>query len=39
VRDALRRLVDDTGADELTLTTPLHDHAARRRSYEICAAL
>jgi luciferase family oxidoreductase group 1 len=38
VKDGLQRLVDDTGADELMITTPVHDHAARRRSYEICAA-
>ncbi|MFR9804728.1 hypothetical protein ACL02T_20940 [Pseudonocardia sp. RS010] len=39
VQDALQRLVDDTGADEPALTTAVHDHAARRRPYEICATL
>ncbi|MCE3552237.1 LLM class flavin-dependent oxidoreductase [Pseudonocardia sp. RS11V-5] len=39
VQDALQRLVDDTGADELMITTPVHDHIARRRSYEICGTL
>jgi luciferase family oxidoreductase group 1 len=30
-------LVKDTGADELMITTMVHDHAARRRSYELLA--
>ncbi|HEX2204702.1 MAG TPA: LLM class flavin-dependent oxidoreductase [Longimicrobium sp.] len=28
---------DDTGADEVMVTTVVHDHAARRRSYELLA--
>ena len=38
VKDALQRLADDTGADELALTTAVHDHVVRCR-YEICASL
>ena len=35
----LRTVLDDTGADELMVTTPLYHHADRRRSYELVAAL
>ncbi len=34
----LRGLVTETGADELMLMTLVHDHAARRRSYESIAS-
>ncbi|HET6857838.1 MAG TPA: hypothetical protein VFH94_12205 [Streptomyces sp.] len=35
----LTRLVDDTGADELMLVTPVHDPADRIRSFElVCGA-
>ena len=37
VRDALRELQARTGADELMLTTMVHDHADRLRSYELVA--
>jgi luciferase family oxidoreductase group 1 len=33
----LRAVLDDTGADELMVTTPLYYHADRRRSYELIA--
>lgn len=33
----LRRLAADYGADELLVVTVTHDHAARRRSYELLA--
>lgn len=39
VRDGLQRFVRHTGADELMVTTHIHDHAARLRSYEILAGL
>jgi luciferase family oxidoreductase group 1 len=35
----LRTVLDDTGTDELMVTTPLYYHADRRRSYELVAAL
>jgi luciferase family oxidoreductase group 1 len=35
----LQTVLDDTGADELMLTTPVYDHADRRRSYELVAAI
>jgi luciferase family oxidoreductase group 1 len=38
VRAGLERIVADTGADELILSAPIYDHAARLRSYEIAAA-
>lgn len=31
----LQAIADQTGADELMITTPVHDHADRRRSYEL----
>lgn len=39
LRDRLRSLADATGADELMVTTPVYDHADRRRSYELLACL
>ena len=38
VRQGLADFVAQTGADELMITANIHDHAARRRSYEIVAA-
>lgn len=35
VRASLRGVLDETGADELMVTTPVFDHADRRRSYEL----
>jgi luciferase family oxidoreductase group 1 len=37
VRKELLELADRTGADELMITSMLHDHAARLRSYELVA--
>ena len=37
VRDKVLDLVAATGADELMVTTMVHDHAARRRTYELLA--
>jgi luciferase family oxidoreductase group 1 len=37
VRDQLAPLLAATKADELMVTTMIHDHAARRRSYELLA--
>jgi len=37
VRDALDALVRETGVDELMVTTMVHDHADRVRSYELLA--
>ncbi|MCK8679493.1 LLM class flavin-dependent oxidoreductase [Streptomyces lichenis] len=37
VADGLEQLRDATGADELLITTLIHDHAARVRSYELLA--
>jgi alkanesulfonate monooxygenase SsuD/methylene tetrahydromethanopterin reductase-like flavin-dependent oxidoreductase (luciferase family) len=37
VRDGVRRLAEETGADELIVAAAIHDHAARLRSYEILA--
>jgi luciferase family oxidoreductase group 1 len=37
VRDGVRRLVEETGADELIVAAAIHNHAARLRSYEILA--
>ncbi|WP_135468086.1 LLM class flavin-dependent oxidoreductase [Crenalkalicoccus roseus] len=39
VRRGLRDLVARTGADELIATAQIHDHAARRRSFEILAGV
>jgi luciferase family oxidoreductase group 1 len=35
VRDRLQALLDRTGADELIITSQIHDHAARLRSFEL----
>ncbi|HJP79757.1 MAG TPA: LLM class flavin-dependent oxidoreductase [Pseudonocardiaceae bacterium] len=35
VREQLQAIADETGADELMITTPVYDHADRRRSYEL----
>ncbi|GAA3620574.1 LLM class flavin-dependent oxidoreductase [Nonomuraea rosea] len=35
----LRKVLGDTGADELMVTTPVYHHADRRRSYQLLAAL
>jgi luciferase family oxidoreductase group 1 len=37
VRDGLAALQEETGADELMLTTMVYDHADRLRSYELVA--
>lgn len=37
VRGEIEKLVEETGADEIMVTTTVHDHAARRRSYELIA--
>ena len=37
VRAAMRSFIDRTGADELMVTSQIHDHAARLRSFEIAA--
>jgi alkanesulfonate monooxygenase SsuD/methylene tetrahydromethanopterin reductase-like flavin-dependent oxidoreductase (luciferase family) len=37
VREQLAPLLAATKADELMATTMIHDHAARRRSYELLA--
>jgi luciferase family oxidoreductase group 1 len=37
VRAGLEQLADDYGADEVMVVTITHDHAARRRSYELLA--
>jgi luciferase family oxidoreductase group 1 len=37
VKRGLQAFVDKTGADELMITSQIHDHAARLRSYEIAA--
>jgi luciferase family oxidoreductase group 1 len=39
VRKGLETLLADTDADELMITTMVHDHQDRRRSYEIVADL
>jgi len=39
VRARLTTLLERTGADELILTSQIHDHAARCRSFELAAAL
>ena len=35
VRELAQAVLDETGADELMVTTPVYDHQARRRSYEL----
>jgi luciferase family oxidoreductase group 1 len=37
VKERIAALVDATAADEVMITTMIHDHAARRRSYELLA--
>jgi alkanesulfonate monooxygenase SsuD/methylene tetrahydromethanopterin reductase-like flavin-dependent oxidoreductase (luciferase family) len=37
VRDGLRSIIQQTGANELMLTAQIYDHAARLRSFEIGA--
>ena len=37
VRSGLERIVEHTGANELMIASQIHDHAARRASYEITA--
>ncbi len=37
VRDGILELVRDTGADEVMIMTTVHDHAERKRSYELIA--
>jgi alkanesulfonate monooxygenase SsuD/methylene tetrahydromethanopterin reductase-like flavin-dependent oxidoreductase (luciferase family) len=37
VRAQIEQLADDYGADEVVVVTITHDHAARRRSYELLA--
>lgn len=37
VRDSMLRIAEETGADELMITTMIHDHAARLRSFELVA--
>ena len=37
VRPELERIAAEYGADELMIHTITHDHAARRRSYELLA--
>ena len=38
VAAAIEAFVERTGADELMITSQIHDHAARLRSYEILAS-
>ena len=38
VEEGIRRFIEETAADELIVATPIHDHAARLRSYELLAA-
>jgi luciferase family oxidoreductase group 1 len=37
VREQLTRLADQAGVDEIMITTMTHEHADRRRSYELLA--
>jgi len=37
VRESIRSFVERTGADELMITSQIHDHGARLRSYQIVA--
>lgn len=37
VKEKIEAFVDQTGADELMITSQIHDHGARLRSYEIVA--
>ena len=37
VRERLTYLADEAGVGEIMVTSMIHDHAARRRSYELLA--
>ncbi|HVF89216.1 MAG TPA: LLM class flavin-dependent oxidoreductase, partial [Blastocatellia bacterium] len=37
MRDRLSRLGEQMGVDEIMVTTMIHDHSLRRRSYELLA--
>jgi alkanesulfonate monooxygenase SsuD/methylene tetrahydromethanopterin reductase-like flavin-dependent oxidoreductase (luciferase family) len=37
VRQGLQAVIDRTGADELMITSQIHDHSARLRSFEMTA--
>jgi alkanesulfonate monooxygenase SsuD/methylene tetrahydromethanopterin reductase-like flavin-dependent oxidoreductase (luciferase family) len=37
VEAGLRALADEYGAEEIIIVTIVHEHAARRRSYELVA--
>jgi alkanesulfonate monooxygenase SsuD/methylene tetrahydromethanopterin reductase-like flavin-dependent oxidoreductase (luciferase family) len=39
VKRELERFIEQTGADELMVTSAIYDHAARLRSYELLATL
>lgn len=39
VRQRLQPLMDETRADELMVTSAMHDHAARKRSYDLVAGI
>ena len=39
VTEQLGQLLERTGADELIVACAVHDHALRRRSYELLATL
>jgi len=39
VKTRLDAIVQKTSADELIVASPIHDHSARKRSYELLAAL
>ncbi|MGI5292945.1 LLM class flavin-dependent oxidoreductase [Nonomuraea polychroma] len=39
VAKLLQKVLDDTGTDELLVTTPVYRHADRRRSYELVASI
>ncbi|AHH95945.1 LLM class flavin-dependent oxidoreductase [Kutzneria viridogrisea] len=39
VRERLQAVLDDTGAEELMITTPVFDHGDRRRSYELVSQI
>ncbi|WP_245765771.1 LLM class flavin-dependent oxidoreductase [Nonomuraea jiangxiensis] len=39
VAERLQAVLDGTGTDELMITTPVYEHADRRRSYELVASI
>ena len=39
VRQAIKAFIERTGADELMIASQMHDHSARRRSYELTAGV